>query len=136
MLTPAQVNYSQIDKEAAAIIFRVTKFYDYLYGREFVLRTDNQPLVRIFGNNKGIPKMAASRLIRWSLFLSAFQYKIEYINTKKNSADWLSRVTNEKTNKDEEQDIEYSFIHYVAENEISSINCRDIVRETRKDKTL
>lgn len=63
-LTAAQKNYSQIDKEAAAIIFGIMKFYDYVYGQQFILRTDNQPLVRIFGNNKGIPKMAASRVIR------------------------------------------------------------------------
>lgn len=32
-LTEPQENYSQTDKVAAAIIFGVTTFYDYLYGR-------------------------------------------------------------------------------------------------------
>ena len=92
-LTEAQKNYSQIDREAAAIIFCVTKFYDYVYAREFILRTDNKPLSRIFAPEKGIPKMAASRLQNWAYFLTAFNYKIECISTKNNIvADTLSRL--------------------------------------------
>ncbi|XP_017882922.1 uncharacterized protein K02A2.6-like, partial [Ceratina calcarata] len=51
-LTKAQEGYSQIDREAAAIIFGITRFYDYVYAREFILRTDNKPLARILGPEK------------------------------------------------------------------------------------
>lgn len=49
-----QKNYSQIDKEAHAIIFVVKKFYQYLYGNKFVLYTDNKQLVHILHTYKRV----------------------------------------------------------------------------------
>lgn len=61
-LTKSEVNYSQIQKEALAIIYGVTKCYQYLFARKFILITDHTPLVTIFGPKKGIPMLAASKL--------------------------------------------------------------------------
>ena len=73
-LTPAEKNYSQIEKEALAIIFGVTKFHSYMYGQMFTLITDHKPLTTIFGPKKGIPVLTASRLQRWGIQLSAYQF--------------------------------------------------------------
>jgi len=90
-LTASQRNYSQIQKEALAIIYALKKFFQYLYGRKFILVTDHQPLVAMFGPNK--PALAANRLSQWALFLRQFNYTIEYRKTSEYSnADVLSRL--------------------------------------------
>ncbi|CAM1297651.1 Uncharacterised protein r2_g703 [Pycnogonum litorale] len=105
-LTESQRNYSQIHKEALAIIFGLTKFYHFLYGRRFVLVTDHKPLTAMFGPTKGTPLLAANRLARWALWLNQFDYDIEYRNTAKHgNADALSRLPVEN---DEEFDREES----------------------------
>ncbi|CAK1600391.1 unnamed protein product [Parnassius mnemosyne] len=91
-LSAAERAYAQIDREALAIIFGIKKFHQYLYGRKFVLRTDHKPLTYIFGSKVGIPVMAASRLQRWAVLLSGYNYDIEYVSSHKNCADALSRL--------------------------------------------
>jgi len=39
ILSNAEKNYAQVDKEALALVFGVQKFHNYLYGRQFVLVT-------------------------------------------------------------------------------------------------
>ena len=69
------------------------KFHQYLYGRVFTLVTDHKPLLVILGPTKGIPSLAASRLQRWAVLLSAYSYKIEYKSSEKHgNADALSRL--------------------------------------------
>ncbi|XP_026319241.1 uncharacterized protein LOC113229771 [Hyposmocoma kahamanoa] len=94
-LNSAEKNYSQIQREATAIIFGVRRFHQYLYGRAspFVLRTDHKPLLTIFGPHRGIPEVSANRLQRYAIFLAAYNYTIEYIRSSDNSADFLSRLS-------------------------------------------
>ncbi|KAL8577681.1 hypothetical protein ACOMHN_060792 [Nucella lapillus] len=90
-LTDAQRNYSQIHKEALAIIFGLRKFYQYLYGRHFILVNDHKPLTSLFGPKKGTPLLAANRLAQWALWLNQFDFTIEYRKTADHgNADALS----------------------------------------------
>lgn len=92
-LNAAECNYSQLDKEALAIVFGVTKHHQYLYGRKFLLRSDHQALSYILGKNKGIPVTAASRLQRYAVKLAAYDYDIAFVRSEQNSvADALSRL--------------------------------------------
>ena len=69
-LTDLQRNYTQLQKESIAIILYRKKFYEYLYGRSFILITDQRPLLAIFGQRKGTPALEANRIARWALLLS------------------------------------------------------------------
>ena len=56
ILTESQRKYSQIQKEALAIVFALRKFHQYIYARNFILVTDHQPLLALFNpNNTAIP---------------------------------------------------------------------------------
>ena len=92
-LTPSERNYAQIEKEALALVFGVKKFHQFLYGRKFSLVTDHKPLMAILGPKKGIPSLAAARLQRWAVLLSAYQYEIQFKPTQSHgNADALSRL--------------------------------------------
>ena len=54
-LTASEQNYSQLEKEALALIFEVQKFHRYLYGRKFNLITDHKPLTTILGPRREYP---------------------------------------------------------------------------------
>ena len=77
-LNKAESHYAQIEREALGIVFGVRKFHQYLFGRNFTLLTDHRPLTTIFGPHVGIPSLAASRMQRWALLLSAHTYDIKY----------------------------------------------------------
>ena len=92
-LSPSERNYAQLEKEALSLIFGVKKFHQYLYGRKFALVTDHKPLTAFLGAKKGIPSLAAARLQRWAVLLSAYQYEIQFKSTSDHAnADGLSRL--------------------------------------------
>ncbi len=92
-LAPAERNYSQLDKEGVAVVFGVKRFHQYLYGRSFDITTDHKPLLGLFGERRAIPHMASSRIQRWGLTLSAYQYKLLYRpGMASGNADGLSRL--------------------------------------------
>ena len=92
-LAQSEQNYSQIEKEALSLVFGIKKFHQFLYGRDFTLLTDHKPLTSIFGPKRGIPPLAAARMQRWALFLSAYSYTIRFRPTQAHgNADALSRL--------------------------------------------
>ena len=77
-LSIAEKKYSQLEKEALAIVFAVKKLHQYLYGRSFIIYSDHQPLKYLFNQARQIPVMASSRIQRWALTLSGYQYTIQH----------------------------------------------------------
>ncbi|XP_041969286.1 uncharacterized protein K02A2.6-like [Aricia agestis] len=133
-LSSAELSYSQLDKEALAIYFGVIKNHQYLYGRNFTIRTDHKPLSHIFGDKIGIPQSAASRLQRYAARLAAYTFSIEWINSASNApADCLSRLPLQSKYVTEDDD-SISYLFFI-ENEFP-INYKDIAKATARGSIL
>ena len=63
-LTPAERNYSQIEKEALGIIFVIKMSHKMLNWYCFTLIIDHKSFLSIFGSKKGIPAYTAKHLQR------------------------------------------------------------------------
>ena len=89
VLSTAEQNYTQIEREMFAIVWGCLKFEYYLRGcREFTVWTDPQPLIPIFGN----PNLKLSiRMQRFMLKMQDFGAVVKYLPGGYNTADYLSR---------------------------------------------
>lgn len=65
ILAPAEKNYSQLEKEALAIVFAVKKFHTYLYGRHIFIYSEHQPLSSQLNESKGVHVMPTSQIQHW-----------------------------------------------------------------------
>lgn len=127
-------NYAQIDKEAAAIIFGLKKFHQFICGRKITIKTDHKPLLGIFDPKKPIPNIISPRMLRWALLLSSYDYVIKYVEGKSiGNADALSRwPTHEQTAEEE-----FSGVLLIEETPVElEFSAIEVARLTRKDKVL
>ncbi|XP_028161637.1 uncharacterized protein K02A2.6-like [Ostrinia furnacalis] len=140
-LGASEKNYSQIQKEATAIIFGVKHFHQYLYGRQdpFILKTDHRPLLSIFGNKNGISVTSASRLQRYALILSAYNYTVKYISSENNLiADYFSRAPLPIPNnvEQEEEGVNgYCYLKFLDAN-VKPVSFVDIREAIHNDKIV
>ncbi|XP_055910621.1 uncharacterized protein LOC129944986 [Eupeodes corollae] len=129
-LSSVQQRYSQIDKEAYAIIYGIRKFYQYLFGRKFILVTDNKPISQIFSPHKGLPTLSATRMQHYAIFLESFDFEIRLKRSKDNAnADAVSRLPIQDTNHNVKE-------VNIIENECLEnlpIHVSELRDETRKD---
>ncbi len=91
-LTPAERNYSHLDKEGLAVIFGIQHFHKYLFGRKFTICTDHKPLLSLFNERKAVPQIVSPRIQRWAVMMQAYEYTIVYKPGKEHAnTDALSR---------------------------------------------
>ena len=134
-LSPAEKNYSQLDKEALALVYGVKKLEYFLLGRHFVAKTDHKPLLGLFGKEKSIPINANARVQRWALLLSQNNFDLMFQAGKDNQvADALSRLPVADPNNNSKIPAEY--INLVNVLECSDVNLDKVKLHTKKDPVL
>lgn len=135
-LSAAEKNYSQIEREALAIVHAVKKLHTYLYGRHFVIESDHRPLSFLFGAHSKIPHMASSRIQRWALTLAAYTYTIKYKAGKNlGNADALSRLPRPSSTVTQDQIPEdlNMLLHHLSSTPIGAAHIKEW---TAKDPVL
>lgn len=102
-LSKAEEKYSATAKELLAIYFAAKTFRPYLYGREFTIYTDHEPLTKELKLTD-----STGRVTRQRLYLEQFDFKIIYKKGKQNVvADGLSRIPRSELNINEELSNEF-----------------------------
>jgi len=81
-LSPAERNYSQLEKEGLACVFGIKRFHSYLFGRHFYLCTDHKPLLTLFKESRAVNPQASARIQRWALTLSMYEYTLQFKRTE------------------------------------------------------
>ena len=135
-MTTTDRNYSQVEREALAIIFGIEKLYQYIWGRRFTLETHHKPLTAIVGLKRGVPAMAAARLQRWAMILSGYSYEIVYRKeTDLRHTDAFSRLPTPQEMGAETSSKDEGIFHFSLVDEWP-VTSKEIRSATRKDPVL
>ena len=79
-LTVAEKRYSNIEREALSILYRLEKFYHYCFTREVSIITDHKPLIEIFQKDVATSSQRLQRiLLRIHKFRMGIIYKLDQI---------------------------------------------------------
>ena len=134
-LSTSEQKYAQLEKEALSLVFGVRRFHQYLYGRRFTLYTDHKPLTTILGPTRGIPSLAAARLQRWALLLSAYNYEVVFKPTRAHAnVDGLSRLPLPNVNQSEQ--LQEPSIFNIRQMEALLVTAMQLKAATRRDPIL
>jgi hypothetical protein len=76
-LSPAEIHYPAVEKEAAAIIEAIRKWRHFLTGRHFTLVTDQRSVAFMF-DHKASNKIKNDKIMRWRTELSCYKYDVVY----------------------------------------------------------
>ncbi|XP_060112835.1 uncharacterized protein K02A2.6-like [Heteronotia binoei] len=133
-LTPAERNYTQIDKEALAIVAGVRKFHEYLYGRRFTIATDHKPLLGLLAPDRQTPQILSQRVLRWNQFLNSYTYTLVHRAGKAmGHADALSRLPLPETGPDPAPAHQVMLMESLPE---PPLHAAEVAKATQKHKTL
>ena len=73
-LKNGEEKYSTIEWECFGLVWATKRLHTYLYGREFILETDHQPLLFLDRS-----KLSNDRIMRWALAMQIYGYRVSAI---------------------------------------------------------
>ena len=86
-LNGAEVNYPTRDQELLALLYSIEKARMYIYGRKFIVHSDNMNLLFLYDND------VEGRVARWAMKLTAYDFELKHIKGTANVvADGISRI--------------------------------------------
>lgn len=91
-LSEVERRYPQNQREALGIVWGVEKFFFYLLGRKFTIKTDAQGTAFIFKRTHQSGRRILSRAEGWALRLNPYDSEIKFIRGSENIADTPSRL--------------------------------------------
>ena len=131
-LSDVERRYSQVEKEALAVIWSCERLALYLTGKWFRLVTDNKAVQFIYSNPSSKPPL---RIERWALRLMCFDFEIVHKAGRENIADFMSRNPVDGPNGEYEEDERY--INFVADHAIPVAVTREaLAQATKEDQKL
>ena len=78
-LSSTAFNYSNIEKEALAIVWSMERAQNFLLGKKFHLKSDHKPLEFLFNPRKELSRVTSSRIVRWDIKILAFDFDSIYV---------------------------------------------------------
>ena len=135
-LSSAEKNYSQLEKEALAMVYALRQFHFYLWGQShFTVVTDHKPLLGLFSPAKPIPPLASGRIQRWALLLQAYNFNLVHRSgALLHTADALSRLPVPGAMESTPIPVEWTMlVNFLDE---SPVTAEMVKEETRKDPLL
>ena len=129
-LSDCERRYSNIEREAYAVLWCVTRLKQFLRGRKFTIFTDHKPLLGIFNPTKQSSDSVSSRLLRYSTKMMEYDYVISHIDGKRNTpADALSRINMER----EYNSLQLNEVNFINQ---SWIDEKEIREEQKNDQVI
>lgn len=123
-LKGAEMNYSTVEREALGVVWAISYFKHYLLGKHFVVYCDQASLSNVLKL-----KDPTSRIARWIMTLSQYDYEIKHKPGKLNlTADYLSRNVNiiDTSSKSQDFHIDSSLYNRIITSQLSDPKCTKI----------
>ena len=131
-LTNTEMKYSQVEREALAVVWACEKLHLYIYANDFEIITDNKAVELIFGNPTSKPK---ARIERWCLRLLPYKFKIVHKPGSTNIADFISRNPLLHQEIQNREDVVEGHINLIAELNIPKSISKAMTKFSSKSKT-
>ena len=135
-MSETEKRYSQIEKEALALVWACEKFADYIIGKHIQIETDHKPLVPLLGTTQldSLPP----RVLRFQLRLTRFDYSIAHVpGMYLYTADTLSRapIKSVECVYEDDKDVE-RFVETLVEQLPASKERMEQFRKAQKDDPI